>query len=834
MLIYVPTITMGVWAEERKQGTDELLLTIPARDFDVVMGKYLAAVAIFSVSLVFSLACNYLVLNNLASKESGLDVVPRIDIGLFFSTYFGYWLIGLAMLAIGVVASFLTSNITIGFVLGVLFNMPLVFLSSVQAVFGGVGRQALAAIKSWSIPQQFSDFSRGVLTLEGTAYFVAILVVMLYVSMVLIGRRHWLGGGKRPRLVGRYCLRTVALAVTAAGAVVVFSHHDARLDATVAQLSSLSSQTRELLRDLKVDRPVQIDAFVSPTVPEAYVQTRLNLLSALKELRAAGGGKLQVQIHDAERYSAEAVLAEKRYGIEPRQVTTLDHGALTENYIFLHVVVKCGTRKVAPAFIDRDVPVEYELVRSICAVGQQKRKRLGALNTDVQLFGGFNMQNFSSIPQWPIVDELEKQYEVVKVDPSKPIAEKFDVLLAVQPSSLGQPEMDNFVAAVEGGQPTVIFEDPCPVFAGNVPATSAPRQPPGGMNPMMMRAPPPEKGDVGKLWKALGVDVVPNQIVWQDYNPYPKIPIFAKNKEFVFVDAGCGAKEPFSLTDPIASGLQQVLFPFSGYVAKLNVSNLAFTPLVRTGERTGMVLYGEIMQASPFGPRGDLNPERRQIPTGLSYILAAHVQGKKLNAVLVADIDMLSPLFFRLREQGEIPELGVHLDFDNVTLSLNAIDELAGDKRFIEIRKRRPQHRTLVRIEERTKEAKQEAANLTDQFIKDYEAQEQKLEQEIADAIAELKKQKDIDPQQLVIKVALEQQYRERQRQAKVEQLREEKKRKTQAIETDLKQKVDAVQGQYKLWAVLLPPIPPLLVAVIVFFTRRAREREGVAQSRLR
>ena len=90
-----------------------------------------------------------------------------------------------------------------------------------------------------------------------------------------------------------------------------------------------------------------------------------------------------------------------------------------------------------------------------------------------------------------------------------------------------------------------------------------------------------------------------------------------------------------------------------------------------------------------------------------------------VNVVLVADFDMLTDEFFRLREQGEMPERGINFDFDNVAFVLNAIDSLAGEDRFLELRKRRPKHRTLTKLDERLEEARKLEAEARDNLRKE-------------------------------------------------------------------------------------------------------------------
>ena len=155
-------------------------MTVPSDDWDIVLGKYLSAAAIFSVSLLFSQIANFMVLTSLAMGD--------IDVGLFVTTYVGYWAIGLAMISVGMVGSFLTKNQTIGFILGLVLNLPLVLTAYADAIIAGDIAQRLAKL---SYSGQFFDFGRGVISSSSVVYFVLVACVALYTCMVLIGRRHW-------------------------------------------------------------------------------------------------------------------------------------------------------------------------------------------------------------------------------------------------------------------------------------------------------------------------------------------------------------------------------------------------------------------------------------------------------------------------------------------------------------------------------------------------------------------------------------------------------------------------------------------------------------------
>jgi len=881
MLVFIPAITMSMWAEERRQGTDELLLTLPASDLDVVLGKYLASLAIFSVALLFSLVSNWAVLMTLGKPDNGL----------FFVTYFGYWMIGMAMLSVGMVASFLTSNLTVGFILGALFNAPLVLAVYAEVIFNNT--ETAQFVRQWSIAERFRDFERGVVSLSSVSYFVLITVVMLYLTLVLIGRRHWKGGRDGSSLAGHFAIRALSLLIVAVGVSYVFARHDVvRLDMTSEQLSSLSPATRKLIKELKSEYPVVVEAFISPTVPSEYVQTRLNLLSVLDELAALGGSKVQVHKHSVQTFTPEAVLAEDKYGIRPQTVLSKSRGAFSQEEIFLGVAFTCGLEKEVLPFIDKGLPAEYELIRSICVVAQEKRQKIGVLKTDAALFGGFDPTTMGMGEDQQIVTELRKQYEVVEVDPARPIeVDQYAMLLAVQPSSLAQPEMSNFIEAVRKGLPTAVFEDPLPGMWRNVTGTDQPRRPPQ-QNFFMPQQPQPPKGRITELWDMLGVDLIGDEIIAQDWNPYPKLSFI--EPEFVFIGAGSGAAEPFNEVDEITSGLQEVLFLYAGSFSKQKKSTLDFQPLCTTGTRTFTLGVNAFLAAAQ---QGNANLVTMREQSGDSFQIAVHVKGKvsevksnpfqglgrfegleaglcqlappkpvsnekklpsgqeaalqmaaeaaaeeamqsgktsTVNVVLVADIDCLVSELFRMRARGAEESDPVQWKMQNVTFALDVVDSLAGDNRFISIRKRQREHRILETIEAKTEKSREEAGKNRKKFVEDFDKARGDAQRKFEEQLTKLSERKDLNNIEKTQKMNELRQHGQRQLDVSLSELEKKRDDELKQIQRSLELDVRKVQDSYKLWAVLVPPIPPLLIAFFVYFHRRSQEREGVSKSRLR
>ena len=205
---------------------------------------------------------------------------------------------------------------------------------------------------SISISENFRDFGSGIISFSSLIYFTSLTVLMLYVNMILIGRRHWMGGRDGESLLKHYAIRTVALLLSVAGVSTLASNHDYfRRDVTHAGLSRLSSQTTELLGKLEARYPVKIEAFVTENVPESYVQTRLNLINTLQELKQLNPDEIQVNVYPTEKFSGEADQAEQQFGITSRQVASRSRGAVNLEEIYMGIAFTCGLDKVVVPFL---------------------------------------------------------------------------------------------------------------------------------------------------------------------------------------------------------------------------------------------------------------------------------------------------------------------------------------------------------------------------------------------------------------------------------------------------------------------------------------------------
>ena len=172
-----PALTMRLLAEEQKLGTIELLLTSPVRDWEVILGKYLASF----VFLLFLLALtSYYVILLLA--------LAKPDPGPIYSGYLGLILYGMAALAVGILTSTLTSNQIIAAVVGTGILIVLYATSFIGDVVTGVWATIFNQL---GFTSHFNDFDRGIIDSTHIVYFVTVTALFLFLSIRALESRRW-------------------------------------------------------------------------------------------------------------------------------------------------------------------------------------------------------------------------------------------------------------------------------------------------------------------------------------------------------------------------------------------------------------------------------------------------------------------------------------------------------------------------------------------------------------------------------------------------------------------------------------------------------------------
>ena len=177
-LFLVPALSMRLWAEERRSGTIELLMTLPVTLWEVVLGKFLAAWAFTGVALALTFPVWITV-----------NVLGEPDNGTILASYVGSFLMAGAFLAIGAFTSAMTKNQVIAFVVGIL-TCFLFVLFSIKPVIDFLGKAlpsgVLATVTSFSFPTHFQSIQMGVIDIRDAVFFASVIAFFLFANALAL------------------------------------------------------------------------------------------------------------------------------------------------------------------------------------------------------------------------------------------------------------------------------------------------------------------------------------------------------------------------------------------------------------------------------------------------------------------------------------------------------------------------------------------------------------------------------------------------------------------------------------------------------------------------
>lgn len=179
LLIMLPMLTMRAFAEEKKSGTMELLLTFPVKDIEALLGKYFGCLGIYAVMLALTIPCILL-----------LEWFGDPELGVIIAGYIGMLLVGSAFIALGLFMSSLSENQIVAAVLSFASLMVLYVIGFSAAYAGETVGNVMTYI---SITTHFETFAKGVIDTSDVNYYIIFTIFFLFLSMRSLESKRWRG-----------------------------------------------------------------------------------------------------------------------------------------------------------------------------------------------------------------------------------------------------------------------------------------------------------------------------------------------------------------------------------------------------------------------------------------------------------------------------------------------------------------------------------------------------------------------------------------------------------------------------------------------------------------
>ena len=797
-LLLVPAATMGVWADERRNGTAELLLTLPVTITEVLVGKFLAAWSFVGIGLALTFP---------VALTAGYLGSP--DWGAVFCGYLGSLLLSGAAVAIGVFASTLSRSSVVGFVV----SLALVFLLLIigfDPVIGavaawGVPTAITDSVASCSLLSHFEAMRKGVVDFADIGYYFAMMVFMLAAAKTITdGRR-----GASKGVVG-----LVLVGAIAASSVVILANLPLRCDMTAENLYTLSKGSKAVLGQLTED--VTLKYYVSsssaemPMALKTYAQQVGNLL---KEYERAGGGRLVVEEYDP-KPDSDAEEWAQRYGVEPQT-----GGNPFGQGIYFGVVAVCGDREETLGVLSprTESTLEYDLTRLVTRVAWPERPVVGVMTSLPDVLGGqmnpMMMQMGQRPPQgWAAFSELAKDYDVRTVEPdSDKIDDDIKTLVVVHPKNLSDKALyaiDQFV--LRGGK-LVACVDP---FSIKDMQSSRSQQ-----NPMMGQMGGDGPSTLGKLFDAWGVKFEEGKISC-DLEAATKLNNGQGGVESnpAFLSLGTANMDKGDL---IVSDLTNVMFPFAGaFTFEKKDMDISFEPVITTSKDNSCstdkmaMQYGGMKDMVPDGKErilaarlsGTFKTAFPKGPDGTNDVSKALAEGKG-NVLLFADSDFLADDFcVRMMRTpfGSIPQL----INENLTLFSNAMEQFAGREELIGVRSRGASDRPFTVVNELEAEA-----------TKKWQAREAAFQEELQQTqqrLSALQKEKKGGERFILSKEQQDEIVKLRKSQA-------ETRKQLKNVRKELTADIDSLGLRLKIINIALVPVLVVLFGLLRGYLRRKR-----------